>query len=46
MESYYNPNIDDLARFKNGKNIILIIILAIVGIFLFGYLILSALSFI
>lgn len=43
MESYYNPNIDDLARFKNWKNIILIIILAIVGIFLFGYLIFSVL---
>ena len=49
MESYYNPDIDNVDRFKNWKNNASIIIIVIGGVFLsavLAYLIFSALSFI
>lgn len=49
MESYYNPDIDNVDRFKNWKNNASILIIVIGGVFLsavLAYLIFSALSFI
>ncbi|OQD59436.1 hypothetical protein MBBAR_3c00920 [Methanobrevibacter arboriphilus JCM 13429 = DSM 1125] len=49
MESYYNPDISNVDRFKNWKNNASILIIVIGGVFLsavLAYLIFSALSFI
>lgn len=49
MESYYNPDIDNVDKFKNWKNNASILIIVIGGVFLsavLAYLIFSALSFI